>query len=50
MLHLDKIIGLVLPDNTASIRVLEKVGMKQEREVEVFGVMALQYLVERRHL
>lgn len=50
VLHLDKIIGLVLPDNTASIRVLEKIGMKQEREVEFIGVTALQYSVERRHL
>jgi len=48
VLHLEKIIGLVLPENTASIRVLEKVGMKQEREVEFIGVTAVQYSVERQ--
>ncbi len=46
-LHLDKIIGLVLPENTASIHVLEKVGMHKDREMEYDGLLVLQYSVER---
>ena len=33
VLNLERIIGLVLADNAASIRVLEKVGMRSEGEV-----------------
>lgn len=36
-LGLDRIIGLVLPENAASIRVLEKVGMRCEGMVEYLG-------------
>jgi RimJ/RimL family protein N-acetyltransferase len=46
-LHLGKIIGLVLPENAASIHVLEKAGMRKECEVEYDGLLALQYSVER---
>ncbi|MCB9853048.1 MAG: GNAT family N-acetyltransferase [Phycisphaerales bacterium] len=46
-LNLDRIIGLVLPDNTASIRVLEKVGMRLDGEITLDGQQALQYSVRR---
>lgn len=47
VLRLDRIIGLVLPDNAASIRVLEKVGMRRDGVVEYEGERALQYVVMR---
>lgn len=49
ILQIDRVIGLVLPDNAASIRVLEKVGMRLVGEREFAGRMALQYLIERVH-
>jgi ribosomal-protein-alanine N-acetyltransferase len=45
-LGLKRIIGLVLPDNTASIRVLEKVGMHRDGEVEFCGDQAQRWVVE----
>lgn len=46
-LGLTKIIGLVLPANLASIRVLEKAGLRREREIEYEGQLAIQYSVNR---
>ncbi len=46
-LRLDHIIGLVLPENTASIRVLEKVGMQPDGEMDCDGIRALRYVKER---
>lgn len=46
-LELDRIIGLVLPDNTASIRVLKKVGMTLDGEIEYEGQRVLQYVAFR---
>jgi RimJ/RimL family protein N-acetyltransferase len=43
VLKLDRIIGLVLPENAASIRVLEKVGMRPEGEISYQGHRVLQY-------
>ena len=43
VLKLDRIIGLVLPDNPASIRVLEKIGMQFEREFDYDGFRVLLY-------
>ncbi len=42
-LKLDQIIGLVLPENAASIRVLEKVGMQLAGEITTEGETALRY-------
>lgn len=47
MLDLPQIIGLVLPENLASIRVMEKAGMSQEATVETGGLTAFQYSVTR---
>ncbi|MGF1468865.1 MAG: GNAT family N-acetyltransferase [Sandaracinaceae bacterium] len=42
-LGLESIIGLVLPDNAASRRVLEKVGMRLEGRLRYDGVPCLRY-------
>ncbi len=47
MLKLNRIIGLVLADNTASIRVLEKIGMRLDGEVSYQGHRAMQYSIFR---
>lgn len=41
---LARIIALVLPENGASVRVLEKVGMRPDGEVEYDGDRALRYV------
>jgi RimJ/RimL family protein N-acetyltransferase len=46
-LQLDKIVGFVLPANAGSIRVLEKIGMRHDGEVEYDGLLALRYSIER---
>lgn len=43
-LHLDEILGLVLPRNVASIRVLEKVGMQPVGELMYDGALALRFV------
>ena len=47
VLKLDRILGLVLSENTASIRVLEKCGLVRNGEVEYDGETALRYEVLR---
>ncbi len=47
ILKLKRIIGLVLPKNKASIRVLEKVGMKKEGWDDFESVQALRYAITR---
>jgi len=46
-LSLDQIIAMVLPENTASIRVLEKSGMQFDAEIVYDGISALRYLKRR---
>ena len=46
-LRLDQIIGLVLPDNTASTRVLEKVGMQADGDFIYDGLRALRFFKRR---
>ncbi|MBI1311887.1 GNAT family N-acetyltransferase [bacterium] len=46
-LSLERMIGLVLPENTASIRVLEKAGMQPDGEVIYDGTLALRYVKRR---
>lgn len=48
VLGLERIVGLVLPENAGSIRVLEKVGMSHEATFDYDGLTALRYAVERR--
>lgn len=47
VIGLERIIGLVLPHNRASIRVLEKVGMHKEGEIELDGLLAERWVIER---
>jgi RimJ/RimL family protein N-acetyltransferase len=46
-LELDHIIGLAEPDNRASIRVLEKVGMKFTGVVRLFDMNMRRYVIRR---
>jgi len=45
-LHLPQIIGLVLPANKASVRVLEKLGFTYEKKFYEEGELAHQYLLK----
>ena len=47
-LCLEQIIGLVLPNNPASIRVLEKAGMQSDGEFVYDGTLALRYIKRRQ--
>lgn len=56
VLKLDKIIGITLPENTASIRVLEKIGLKFQKitsyddsidEVKWYELLRSDYLKEQ---
>ena len=46
-LGLERIIGLVLPDNTGSIRVLEKVGMHLDGTIDYCGEKAQRWVLDR---
>lgn len=46
-LDVDEIVGIVHPDNLASRRVLEKVGMDLSREEPYFGMPCCRYRIER---
>ena len=46
-LELDRIMALVLPANTASIRVLEKLGMKLTDTIDYSGESAYRYVIHR---
>ena len=47
-LCLDQIIGVVVPGNAASIRVLEKAGMQSDGESVYDGTPALRYVMRRQ--
>jgi RimJ/RimL family protein N-acetyltransferase len=47
---LDSIIGLVHPENIASLRVLEKVGMSFLDRKQYFGMECLRYIIQRETL
>lgn len=44
---LKRILGIVLPDNAASIRVLEKIGMKPEGPAQYDGFDVLRFSIDR---
>ncbi|MBD2771894.1 GNAT family N-acetyltransferase [Iningainema tapete] len=44
---LDKIIALAFPENTASRRVMEKAGLRYEKQVHIFGLDAVYYFILR---
>jgi RimJ/RimL family protein N-acetyltransferase len=45
---LDRIIALAVPENTASRRVMEKIGLHYECDTHLFGLDLAQYAVERK--
>lgn len=45
----DKIIAFVRPQNSASRRVLEKIGMRFIQEITIFGVFAVKYEILREN-
>lgn len=47
MLALEEIVGIIHPENIASQRVLEKIGLEFVRQAEYFGMHCYQYIVKR---
>jgi RimJ/RimL family protein N-acetyltransferase len=47
VLDLELIVGFVMHDNPASVRVLEKVGMRLDGDVDYDGLSVLRYSIER---
>ena len=47
-LELPRLIAMAVPQNAASIRVMEKIGMAYEREVEFAGLRARLYAMARK--
>jgi ribosomal-protein-alanine N-acetyltransferase len=45
--HLERIIALTRPENTASRRVMEKLGMQYEKNLHIFHLDAVYYAVTR---
>lgn len=45
-LNINKLVALIIPENTASIRVAEKLGMTCGPLIHIYGVDALQYEME----
>lgn len=48
-LNLKEIIGLVLPENVASIRVLEKAGMSHQCDTQYDGLLVSRFAIRRPH-
>jgi [ribosomal protein S5]-alanine N-acetyltransferase len=46
-LNLERIIGLVMPQNLASVRVLEKTGLRYEETVSFWGHQFSKYIITR---
>ena len=46
-LGIQEIIGITHPENIASQRVLEKIGLEFQREAEYFGMDCFKYLISR---
>jgi ribosomal-protein-alanine N-acetyltransferase len=46
-LDLDRVVALAYPANRASTRVMEKIGMRFDREVDRYGERLVQYAIER---
>ena len=42
-----RIIAMTRPTNTASRKVLDKIGMRFEKELDVYGVWAVQYVIAK---
>ncbi len=44
---LTRIVAYAVPENTSSTRVMEKLGMRKEDHVEIFGLRCVRYAIER---
>jgi ribosomal-protein-alanine N-acetyltransferase len=44
---LNRIVALAVPENVASVRVMEKVGMRFEGETDLFGMHLVRYGIDR---
>ena len=47
-IRLDRIISIARPENTASLRVMDKLGLRHECDFEVDGLRLLRYAIDRR--
>ena len=47
VINLNKIIAMVLPENKASKRVIEKAGLNYEKQLHIFGLDVLYYSLSR---
>ncbi|UCD98001.1 MAG: GNAT family N-acetyltransferase [Chloroflexota bacterium] len=45
-LKIPEIVGIVHPENIASRRVLEKIGLKHQEQAEYFGMVCEKYLIK----
>jgi ribosomal-protein-alanine N-acetyltransferase len=45
--NLERIIALTKPENTASRRVMEKLGMRYEKSLHIFHLDAVYYVITR---
>ena len=43
--NLDRIIAMAFPENQGSIRVMEKAGLKYEKQIHIFGLNAVYYYI-----
>ena len=46
--NLDKVIAMTLPDNKASRRVMEKAGLRYEKQIQIWNLDVLYYAVTDR--
>ncbi|MGB3757166.1 MAG: GNAT family protein [Rivularia sp. (in: cyanobacteria)] len=46
--NLDRIIAMALPENQASKKVIEKAGLKYEKQIHIFNLDGLYYSIERQ--
>jgi ribosomal-protein-alanine N-acetyltransferase len=44
--RLDRIISIARPENTASLRVMDKLGLRRECDFEVEGLRLLRYAID----
>ena len=44
--HLNRIIAMAFPENKASIRVMEKAGLKYEKQIHIFNLNAIYYSID----
>ena len=49
-LKLDRVVAIARPENVGSYRVMEKLGMKYERDAHYYNVDVVYYAIERRGL